>query len=73
MEIVAGGVCEVLAERFPDLMSAHLRCIVHMLCEHLHSHYQHGFVREIGSEIRERIFVALLALLCDPASGQMGN
>ncbi|KAL3994370.1 hypothetical protein ACH3XW_21460 [Acanthocheilonema viteae] len=71
MEIVAGDVCQVLAERFSDLRSAHLHYIVHMLCEHLHSHYQHGFVREIGCEIRERIFSALLTLVCNPPSEEM--
>uniref|UniRef100_A0A8R1TKT6 Rap-GAP domain-containing protein n=1 Tax=Onchocerca volvulus TaxID=6282 RepID=A0A8R1TKT6_ONCVO len=71
MEIVAGGVCEILAERFSDLRSAHLYYIIHILCEHLHSHYQHGFVREIGCEIRERIFSALLNLICNPPSEQM--
>ncbi|MCP9261515.1 Heterogeneous nuclear ribonucleoprotein Q [Dirofilaria immitis] len=71
MEIVVGDVCEVLAERFSDLRSAHLRYIIHILCEHLHSHYQHGFIREIGSEIRERIFSALLTLICNPPSEQL--
>lgn len=72
MEIVAGDVCQVLTERFSDLRSVHLHYIVHMLCEHLHSHYQHGFVREIGCEIRERIFSALLTLVCNPPSEEMG-
>lgn len=72
MEIVAGDVCQVLAERFSDFRSAHLHYIVHMLCEHLHSHYQYGFVREIGCEIRERIFSALLTLVCNPPSEEMG-
>ncbi|EJW71018.1 hypothetical protein WUBG_18074, partial [Wuchereria bancrofti] len=63
MEILTGDVCQILAERFSDLRSSHLHYIIHMLCEHLHSHYQHGFVREIGCEIRERIFSALLTLV----------
>uniref|UniRef100_A0A158Q7U7 Rap-GAP domain-containing protein n=1 Tax=Elaeophora elaphi TaxID=1147741 RepID=A0A158Q7U7_9BILA len=71
MEIVASDVCQLLAERFSDLRSAHLYYIVHMLCEHLHSHYKHGFVREIGCEIRERIFSALLTLVCNPPSEEM--
>ncbi|CAG9532061.1 unnamed protein product [Cercopithifilaria johnstoni] len=71
MEIVAGDVCQVLAERFSDLRCTHLQYIIHMLCKHLHSHYQHGFVREIGCEIRERIFSALLTLVCNPPSEEM--
>ncbi|KAK6103072.1 hypothetical protein QQG55_11065 [Brugia pahangi] len=71
MEILTGDVCQVLAERFSDLRSSHLHYIIHILCEHLHSHYQHGLVREIGCEIRERIFSALLTLVCNPPSEQM--
>ncbi|VDM48461.1 unnamed protein product [Toxocara canis] len=71
VEIVAGGICEVLHERFAQFTMVHLRMVLHMLCEHLRSHYADVETSEVGSEIRERLFSALLSIICDPFTGQL--
>lgn len=43
-----------------------------MLCDHLRSHYAGVETNEVGSEIRERLFSALLSIICDPYTGQLG-
>uniref|UniRef100_A0A0M3IN40 Tuberin domain-containing protein n=1 Tax=Ascaris lumbricoides TaxID=6252 RepID=A0A0M3IN40_ASCLU len=71
VEIVAGGICEVLHERFAQFTMIHLRLVLHMLCDHLRSHYAGVETNEVGSEIRERLFSALLSIICDPYTGQL--
>uniref|UniRef100_A0A914ZTV8 Rap-GAP domain-containing protein n=1 Tax=Parascaris univalens TaxID=6257 RepID=A0A914ZTV8_PARUN len=71
VEIVAGGICEVLHERFAQFTMIHLRLVLHMLCDHLRSHYAGIETNEVGSEIRERLFSALLSIICDPYTGQL--
>lgn len=62
----------MLDERFVDMSANQLRYIVHILCEHMHLQYRYGLVREVGSEIRERLLSALLSITCDPFSGRLG-
>uniref|UniRef100_A0A9J2Q841 Rap-GAP domain-containing protein n=1 Tax=Ascaris lumbricoides TaxID=6252 RepID=A0A9J2Q841_ASCLU len=73
VEIVAGGICEVLHERFAQFTMIHLRLVLHMLCDHLRSHYAGVETNEVGSEIRERLFSALLSIICDPYTGQLAS
>lgn len=66
VEVVASAIAEILNERFASLSLAQLQLIVDMQCEHLHLHYAAESTTEIGSEIRDRMFAALLSLLYDP-------
>lgn len=60
-------------ERFVSFSLPQLQMLVEMQCEHLHLYYAAESTTEVGSEIRDRMFSALLSLLYAPVYDRLGK